>query len=161
MRNEDGVHFEKCKVKLTKKISVPPMSILRTTTITFTITIFRKLNDRTVKDLFSLRSISQCIDQLSGNKYFSTLDMASGYWQIEINEKDRHKTAFITKHGLFEHKQMAFGLCNAAATFQRVIQFVLHRLTYILAFLDDVIILGKDFEAFETCHWSRPVSSTG
>ena len=55
--------------------------------------------------------------------------MASGYWQIEIDEEDRHKTAIITKHGLFEHKRMPFGLCNAPATFQRVIQFVLRGLT--------------------------------
>ena len=71
-----------------------------------------------MKDLFLLPSISQCIDQPSGNKYVSTLDMASGYWKIEIDEKDRHETAFITKHHLFEHKQLAFGLCNAPATFQ-------------------------------------------
>ena len=64
---------------------------------------FRCLNDKTVKDLFPLPSLSQCLDQLSGNMYFSTLDMASGYWQIEIDEQDRHKTAFITKFGLFEH----------------------------------------------------------
>ena len=108
---------------------------------------FRSLNAKTVKDLFPLPSISQCLDQLSGNMYFSTLDMASGYWQIEIDEKDRHKTAFITKYGLFEHQRMAFGLCNAPATFQRVIQFVLRGLTWnkILAFLDDVIVLGRDF----------------
>ena len=109
---------------------------------------FRGLNSKTVKDLFPLPSISQCLDQLCGNVYFSTLDMASGYWQIEIAEKDRHKTAFITKFGLFEHKRMAFGLCNAPATFQRVIQFVLRGLTWdkILAYIDDVIVLGKSFE---------------
>ena len=109
---------------------------------------YRCLNSKTKKDLFPLPSISQCMDQLSGNQYFSTLDMASGYWQIEIDEKDRHKTAFITKFGLFEHKRMAFGLCNAPATFQRVIQFVLRGLTWdkVLAYIDDVIILGKDFE---------------
>ena len=109
---------------------------------------YRCLNSKTRKDLFPLPSISQCLDQLSGNQYFSTLDMASGYWQIEIEERDRHKTAFITKFGLFEHKRMAFGLCNAPATFQRVIQFVLRGLTWrkILAYLDDVIILGKNFE---------------
>ena len=108
---------------------------------------FRSLNTKTVKDLFPLPSISHCLDQLSGNMYFSTLDMASGYWQIEIDEKDCHKTAFITKYGLFEHKRMAFCLCNAPATFQRVIQFVLRGLTWskILAYLDDVIVLGKDF----------------
>ena len=67
---------------------------------------FRCLNDKTVKDLFPLPSISQCLDQLSGNMFFSTLDMASGYWQIEIHEQDRHKTAFITKFGLFEHRRI-------------------------------------------------------
>ena len=108
---------------------------------------FRALNDKSRKDLFPLPSISQCLDQLCGNQYFSTLDMASGYWQIEIDPKDRHKTAFITKFGLFEHKRMAFGLCNAPATFQRVIQFVLRGLTWskVLAYIDDVIILGKNF----------------
>ena len=108
---------------------------------------YRSLNAKTVKDLFPLPSISQCLDQLSGNRYFSTLDMASCYWQIEIDEKDQHKTAFITKYRLFEHKRMAFGLCNAPATFQRVIQFVLRGLTWnkMLAYIDDVIVLGKDF----------------
>ena len=91
---------------------------------------YRCLNDKTVKDLFPLPSIFQCLDQLSGNMYFSTLHMASGYWQIEIDEADRHKTAFITKFGLFEHQRMAFGLCNAPATFQRVIQLVLWGLTW-------------------------------
>ena len=90
---------------------------------------YRSLNKKTVNDLFPLPSISQCLDQLSGNTYFSTLDMASGYWQIEVDPKDRHKTAFITKFGLFEHQRMAFGLCNAPAIFQRVIQFVLRGLT--------------------------------
>ena len=101
---------------------------------------YRCLNSKTKKDLFPLPSISQCMDQLSGNQYFSTLDMASRYWQIEIAEKDLF--------GLFEHKRMAFGLCNAPATFQRVIQFVLRGLTWdkVLAYIDDVIILGKDFE---------------
>ena len=109
---------------------------------------YRGLNSKTVKDSFSLPSISQCLDQLCGNTYFSTLDMASGYWQIEIAEQDRHKTAFITKYGLFEHRRMAFGLCNAPATFQRVIQFVLRGLTWskVLAYIDDVVVLGKGFE---------------
>ena len=65
---------------------------------------YRCLNSKTKKDLFPLPSISQCMDQLPGNQYFSMLDMASGYWQIEIDEKDRHETAFIAKFGLFEHK---------------------------------------------------------
>jgi hypothetical protein len=63
---------------------------------------YRALNGVTRKDTFPLPSISQCLDQLAGMQFASTLDMASGYWQIEIDEADRHKTAFITKFGLYE-----------------------------------------------------------
>ena len=80
---------------------------------------FRKLNAVTKKDAFPLPLISDCIDSLAGNKYMSTLDMASGYWQIERHPDDREKTAFITRFGLFEHRRMSFGLCNAPSTFQR------------------------------------------
>ena len=55
----------------------------------------------------------------------TTLDLASGYWQLEIDEADRYKTAFITRYGLFEHSRMGFGLCNAPATFSRAMQAVL------------------------------------
>ena len=78
----------------------------------------------------------------------SMLDMVGGYSQLEIDERDRHKTAFITKYGQFEHVKLAFGLCNSPATFSRVIQLVLQGLSWreCLAYLDDVIVLGKDFD---------------
>ena len=109
---------------------------------------YRKLNSVTRKDSFPLPRIEQCIDTLSGNVWFSTLDMTSGYWQIEIDPRDRHKTAFVTKYGLFEHVRMPFGLTNAPAIFQRVVQLLLRGMTWnqILAYLDDVIILGKSFD---------------
>ncbi|VDI43016.1 Hypothetical predicted protein [Mytilus galloprovincialis] len=62
---------------------------------------FRPLNKVTTKDVFPLPKIESCMDTLRGSAYMSTLDMAAGYWQIEIDEKDRHKTAFVTKYGLF------------------------------------------------------------
>ena len=68
---------------------------------------FRKLNSVTRKDTFPIPLIEECLDHLEGNLYFSTLDMATGYWQINIEPEDRHKTAFITRYGLFEHVQMA------------------------------------------------------
>ena len=74
--------------------------------------------------------------------------MASGYYQVEVENEDRYLTAFITKHGLFEYVRMPFGLSNGPATFQRVVHLVLAGLLWrkALAYLDDVTILGKNFE---------------
>ena len=109
---------------------------------------FRKLNKMTVKDAFPLPLISDCYDCLQGNKFMSSLDLASGYWQMEIAPEDREKTAFITKYGLYEYVRMSMGLCNAPSTFQRAMNLVLRGLTWksVLAFLDDVMVLGKTFE---------------
>ena len=108
---------------------------------------YRRLNACTVKSSFSLLDIKHCISALNGSVYFSTLDMASGYYQVKIAESDRHKTAFQTRFGLFEHVRMGFGLCNTPSTFQRIIQLVLRGLTWktVLAYLDDVVILGNCF----------------
>lgn len=74
--------------------------------------------------------------------------MAKGYYQIDVDPHDRHKLAFITKYGLFEFVRMPFGTCNSPATFQRMIQLVLHLLNWkeCLAYLDDVIVLGNSFD---------------
>ena len=108
---------------------------------------FRALNDKTVKDQYPLPLIEDCLDTLAGTIYFSTLDLASGYYQIELEESAKKKTAFITKYGLFEHERMGFGLCNAPATFQRAMNLVLRGLTWtrVLVYLDDIIILGTTF----------------
>ena len=109
---------------------------------------YRELNSRTVKDTFPLPLIEDCLDSLSGAQFFSTLDLAAGYWQIEIDPSDRHKTAFITKFGLYEYNRMSFGLCNAPASFQRIMNFILTGLTWrhVLAYLDDVIVLGQQLD---------------
>ena len=107
----------------------------------------RRLNACTVKSLFSLPDIKHCISALNGSVYFSTLQIASGYYQVKIAESDRQKTAFQTRFSLFEHVRMGFGLCNATSTFQRIIHLVLRGLTWktVLAYLDDVVILGNCF----------------
>ena len=109
---------------------------------------FRKLNYVTRKDAFPIPLIEECLYHLEGNRYFSTLDMASGYWQINIEPEDRHKTAFITRYGLFEHVRMTQGLCNAPATYQRAMNRILKGMVWknVLAYLDDVIVLGKTFQ---------------
>ncbi len=113
---------------------------------------YRILNANTVKDAYPLPRIDDILDSLSGAKYFCTLDLASGYWQVKMAEEDREKTAFVTHMGLFEFNVMPFGLCNAPATFQRMMDNVLRGLKdkICLCYLDDVVIYGKTFE--ETLH---------
>jgi len=108
---------------------------------------YRKLNSKTVKDSFPLPRIDGILDQLSGNTWFSTTDLKSGYWQIKINSSDREKTAFSIGNGLWQFTVMSFGLCNAPATFQRLMEKVLHGLLFkiCLVYLDDIIIFGKNF----------------
>ena len=93
---------------------------------------YRKLNDVTSKDAYPLPRIDATLDMLAGLKWFSTLDLLSGYWQVEVAEEDRHKTAFCTTEGLFEFKVMPFGLCNTPVTFQRLMDLVLAELQWSL-----------------------------
>ena len=75
-------------------------------------------------------------------------DLLCGYWQVEVEEKDRHKTALCTREGLFEFKVMPFGLCNAPAVFQRLMDLVLSGIQCerCLVYIDDIVIMGKTFE---------------
>ena len=79
---------------------------------------YRKLNQRTVKDAHAIPRIDDTLHLLAGVKYFSTLDLKSGYWQVEMKEVDKAKTAFqVGSLGFYECNRMLFGLCNAPATF--------------------------------------------
>ena len=109
---------------------------------------YRRLNNATVKDSYPLPNIEDTFDSLSGAKYFCALDLASGYWQVEMAPKDRHKTAFLTREGLWQFKVMPFGLCNAPATFERLMEMILRGLLWkrCLVYIDDIIVYGKSFE---------------
>ncbi|XP_066258249.1 uncharacterized protein [Euwallacea similis] len=106
---------------------------------------YRKLNAITVKDRYPLPNIEDLINQLGGYKYFSSLDMKQGYYQIPLNKESIDKTAFITPDGQYEFLRLPFGLCNAPATFQRWVNSIMGSLRHseILVYLDDILIPSK------------------
>ena len=103
---------------------------------------YRRLNAKTRRDAFPLPRIDESLDALGGAKYFSTIDLASAYNQVEVHPDDQHKTAFTSPMGLFEYVRMPFGLCNAPATFQRLMQTIFREdlLKILLVYLDDIIV---------------------
>ena len=102
------------------------------------------MNAITRRDAYPLPRIDDTLDTLAGAK----LDMLSGYWQVELEEGDKEKTAFCTQQGLFEFNVLPFGLCNGPATFQRLMDLVLTGLQWssCLVYLDDVVVVGRSFE---------------
>ena len=110
---------------------------------------YRLLNLKTRKDAYPLPRIDESFDSLAGARYFSTIDLQSAYNQVEIEEADRHKTAFTSPLGLLEFNRMSFGLCSAPATFQRLMQTVLREELFssVLVFLDDVIVYSASLES--------------
>jgi hypothetical protein len=110
---------------------------------------YRRLNDVTIKDKYALPRIDDALASLSGNKYFTSLDLSQGYLQIPMDAKDKEKTAFITDSGLYQFNVMSFGLTNAPATFQRYMDAVFSGLKWncLLVYIDDILIFSPTFEA--------------
>ena len=111
---------------------------------------YRQLNAVTRKDVYPIPQIDDLIDQLSEKRVFSVLDARSGYWQIRMQESSREKTAFVTMDGLYEFQVMPFGLCNAPATFQRLMQKILAGLggnnPFCNVYIDDIIVYSTSIE---------------
>ena len=109
---------------------------------------YRRLNAVTKMNVYPLPCIDDSLDLLAGNKYFRTLDLASGYWQVRLEESDREKTAFTNHSGLYEFVVMPFGLCNAPATFQRLMENILHGLVgkICLVYINDILVMGTTLE---------------
>ena len=106
---------------------------------------FRRVNDVTKKDVHPLPRIDDALDSLAGAKWFSTIDLACGYWQVEMDPADKEKTSFTTPFGLHQFRVMPFGLTNAPSTFQRLMSLVLSGLCWstCLVYLDDIIIFSQ------------------
>eukprot|EP00117_Sycon_ciliatum_P030790 scpid39474/ scgid4420/ Retrovirus-related Pol polyprotein from transposon 297; Protease; Reverse transcriptase; Endonuclease len=108
---------------------------------------YRRLNDCTTKDPFPLPRMDDTLDALGGAKYFSTLDLCSGYHQLPMKPEDKEKTAFSTPDGHYQFTVMPFGVCNGPSAFQRLMGAVLKGLQWqtCLVYLDDIIVFGRTF----------------
>ena len=109
---------------------------------------YRKLNLCTEKDAIPLPRTDDVLEALGGGQWFSFLDLSSGYWQTQVKEEDRPKTAFSTHRGQFQWRVMPFGLTNRPANFTRLMNLALSELTWIhcLVYLDDIFIWAPSFE---------------
>ena len=105
----------------------------------------RKLNELTIKDAYPVHNVQDNLEKLGGSVLFSTMDLLSGFWQVELDEESREKTAVATPLGLFEHVVMPMGLCNAPQTFTRIMDGILGDLTelFIKIYMDDILIHSK------------------
>ena len=109
---------------------------------------YRKLNNNTISNKYPIPDITDILDKLGRASYFSTIDLVSGFHQIQMEDKDIEKTAFSIKSGKFEFTRMPFGLKNAPATFQRVMDAILREFIGIccLVYMDDIIIFSSSLE---------------
>lgn len=108
---------------------------------------YRVLNSKTERDSYPLPLVSDTLDKLKDAKFLSSLDIKSAYWQVPIEESSRPLTAFICHKGLYQFRRMPFGLHNAPATWQRLIDRILTDLApYVFVYLDDVVIVTQTFE---------------
>ncbi len=112
---------------------------------------YRTLNRRTVPDQYTVPRIEDALACLNGSKWFSVLDLRSGYYQIPMSEADQEKTAFICPVGFYQFQRMPQGICGAPSTFQRVMEKTVGdmNLLEVLVYLDDLIVFGRTLEEHE------------
>lgn len=109
---------------------------------------YRSLNKNTVRDSYPIPRIDETLDRLGNARWFTKMDLKSGYWHIPIDPKDKDKTAFQTENGLYEFNVLPFGLSNAPATFQRFMNNMLRKFDwkFSLVYLDDILIYSENYD---------------
>ncbi|XP_035809415.2 uncharacterized protein LOC118471094 [Amphiprion ocellaris] len=112
---------------------------------------YRTLNRRTIPDQYTTPRIDDALDCLSGSRWFTVLDLRSGYYQIPMKEQDKEKTAFICPLGFYQFERMPQGITGAPATFQRLMEKAVGdmNLLQVLVYLDDLIVFGRTLEEHE------------
>ena len=109
---------------------------------------YRRLNMKVQRDVFPLPRVGETLELMAGSKIFSTIDLASAYHQVEVEEQDKPKTAFTTPFGLYEWNRMPFGLANTPATFMRLMSSIFRDdlLDKLFVYLDDIVIYSPDMK---------------
>lgn len=109
---------------------------------------YRRLKLQTIKNAYALPNLEEVFSALAGSKWFSVLDFKSGYYQIEMSESDKEKTAFVCPLGFWEFNRMPQGITNAPSTFQRLMERCMGpmNLKEVHAFIDDLIIFSSSLE---------------
>ena len=109
---------------------------------------FRKVNNVTTKDTYLLPNIKDIIEKMSGDVFWTSLDIASAYWLMPLKKEDHDKTTFSIPRGKFHFNVTPFGLCNAGGSYQRMIDFCLAGLPVdrVLAYIDDIVMCTATFD---------------
>ncbi len=113
---------------------------------------FKKFNSQTIKDAYALPNLEEVFSELTGSKWFSVLDLKSGFYQIEMEEADKCKTAFVCPFGFWEFNRMPQGITNVPSMFHRLMERCMGDLNrkLVLVFIDDLIVFSETLEEHES-----------
>ena len=148
VRREIGEMLEEGIIEPTSSAWSAPIVLVKKKDKTLRLCVdYRRLNARSKADAYPMPRVDELIDRVGQSRYLSALDLSKGYWQVPIEEQSKPKTALITPFGLYQFKVMPFGLQGAPATFQRLMDLVLHGMEDLAAaYLDDIVIFSSSWE---------------